>query len=103
MNDLHWDVMNLDAMDDRKMVGNLYPHMSDQLGDRKMVVMMDANRGHRKSDPHLDEKNLSAVDASHDLRMNVLHLDVRSLDVMDDRKMDATMDGSRGRHRNGLH
>jgi len=77
--------------------------MSDQLGDRKMVVMMDANRGHRKSDPHLDEKNLSAVDASHDLRMNVLHLDVRSLDVMDDQKMDATMDGSRGRHRNGLH
>jgi hypothetical protein len=92
MNDLHLDVKNLDVTDDLKMVGNLYHHMSDLLGDRKMDGMTDARRGHRMNDLHLDVKNLDGMtDANRGHHRNVLHLDERS-----DRKMDVNLNCHRG-------
>jgi len=115
MNDPH-----LGVMDDRKMVGNLYPHMSDlrldvnnldvmkshrvdlsidpEYYDPKMVVMMDGSRGPRMNDPHLGvtgDRNLSAVDVSHDLRMSDLRSVVKSLDAMTDVNHGHRMNGLR--------
>jgi len=84
-NDLHSDEKNLDAMDDRKRVENLYPHMSDLLGDRMKDATMDGSRGRHRNDPHLGVTG------------------DRNLDVTGDRMKDATMDGSLGRCMSVLH
>jgi hypothetical protein len=100
MNDLRLDEKNLDVTDDLKMVGSLYHHMSDLLGDRKMVGSRDL----RMNDLHSVVRNLDArTDANRGHHRNDLHLDEKNSDVTDDPKMDAMTDASHDHRKNGLH